>query len=94
MGRITKLSAKQAKNETGVHVDKKTVNYLEGPKEEFYWYIINDFGRMIACSTETYSSKLRVLNTIRQVQNVFRFNFDGKYFDHTGLKVTMKKTRR
>jgi uncharacterized protein YegP (UPF0339 family) len=78
------------KNKPGIHLLKTTVTKNKG--KEYYWHIVSNNGRVIARSSETYKRRGGALNSIRVAADVFRFEFDGKYFDHTAADVVVKKT--
>jgi uncharacterized protein YegP (UPF0339 family) len=85
--------AKQTRK-AGIHLLKTTVTRFKGKtgkgRDEFYWNLVASNGRIIARSSETYTRKRGALNSIRVASDVFRFDFDGKYYDHSGKAVEFK----
>jgi uncharacterized protein YegP (UPF0339 family) len=84
------MATKQGKFRPGVHVFKIKDSLLS--EEGYIWHIVADNGEIVACSQRTYATRTFALNSIRMLHDVFRFDFDGKYFNHEGLKIKINKT--
>jgi hypothetical protein len=74
----------------GVHVFKAKGSILS--EEGYFWHIVADDGQIVAQNYRPHATKIMALNSIRLLHDVFRFDFEGEYFDHSGTKVEVKKT--
>ena len=77
----------KAKNKPGIHLlkgvakkwSKKKGYSFFGPS--FYWHFVATNGRIIARSSEVYSSKRSAIKSIQIMANYFEGN--QHYYDHT-----------
>jgi uncharacterized protein YegP (UPF0339 family) len=88
------MSIKKQTRKAGIHLLKTTVTRFKGKtgkgRDEFYWNLVASNGRIIARSSETYTERRGAINSIRVASDVFRFEYYGKYYDHSGANVEVK----
>jgi len=80
------------KNKPGIHLYqtmvKKKVGARYQVKVEYYWHIVASNGRIIARSSETYSSKAGAAKSIKVAYDIL-FS-EGMYYDHSKKDSTLQ----
>ena len=71
------------KNKPGIHLHKS--HHWKSRKPEYYWNFIAKNGRIIARSSEVYSSKRTAIKSIQITADHFEGN--QHYYDHTGKVI-------
>jgi uncharacterized protein YegP (UPF0339 family) len=72
------------KNKPGIHLFKSKTSIYDKPlgvKPGWYWHIVSKNGRIIARSSETYTTKRSAVKSISIVASHFESN--QHYFDHS-----------
>jgi uncharacterized protein YegP (UPF0339 family) len=76
----------KSKKQAGIHLYKvkRYTNKLKA-KSQWHWNLVSTNGRIIAKSSENYSSKKNAITSIMIVAKYF--NDNQHYYDHTGKDV-------
>lgn len=89
------MAKTKPKHRPGIHLFKGGLIGLKGEEANWwYWHIVASNGRVIARSSETYTTKRNAVKSIRVVANVFYMQFQDNgtpaYYDHSQPNTPLK----